>query len=165
MSGVPTPNCMFDAFPTLATLIPSPYIIYNVAGMKRKPKERSNTSFRVVHPCISTWYLFVWRRKHLTAFLARSVQWGHLPYGRAPSTGWIWWLHPQWIVKPWVAGPVTYKRGWGFGSQSLALLTARTTMNQGLLSEHAFPSSQFYSVSSTVFHTWTEGLKYTVTCI
>lgn len=82
--------------------------------MKRRPKKWSITCFRAVHPCIPTWYLFGWRRKHLTAFLARSIQWGHLPYGRAPSTGWIWWLHSQWIVKPWVAGPVTYKSGWGY---------------------------------------------------
>lgn len=114
MSGVPIPNCMLDAFLTLATLIPSPYIIYHVTGMKRKPKKWSNTSFRAVHPCIPTWYPFGWRRKHLTAFLTRSVQWGHLPYGRAPSTGWIWWLHSQWNVKPWVADPVTYKSGWGY---------------------------------------------------
>lgn len=83
--------------------------------MKRKSKKWSNTSFE--EQCIPAFLLgtfFGWRRKHLTAFLARSVQWGHLPYGRAPSTGWIWWLHPQWIVKPWVTGPVTYKSGWGY---------------------------------------------------
>lgn len=119
MSEVPPPNCMYDAFLTLATLIPSPYTIYRVRGMKRKSKKWSNTSWRAVHFCIPTWYLFGWRRKHLTAFLARSVQWGHLPYGRAPSTGWIWWLHPQWIVKPWVTGPVTYKSGWGYARLSV----------------------------------------------
>lgn len=115
MSEVPPPNCMYDAFLTLATLIPSPYTIYRVLGMKRKSKKWSNISFE--EQCIPAFLLgtfFGWRRKHLTAFLARSVQWGHLPYGRAPSTGWIWWLHPQWIVKPWVTGPVTYKSGWGY---------------------------------------------------
>lgn len=116
------PRSMSDAFSPFwlvdldqpSYTYPYPLFFFNhVTGMERKPRKWSNTSFgEGVRLCIPIWYLFGRRKQGLTAFLTRPVQWGHLPYGRAPSTGWIWCLHSQWIGKPRVAnaGHVIFKR-------------------------------------------------------
>lgn len=69
--------------------------------------------WRAVHSCIPTWYLFGWRRKHLYSLSRQVSSVRTLAIWTCP----IYWLNlvatPQWIVKPWVTGPVTYKSSWG----------------------------------------------------
>lgn len=106
---------MSDAFLTPATLTPAPCYLPRNRNEKEATEMIQHLFQRravFLHSCL----VLLWRRKQgLTAFLPRPVRWGHLPYGRAPSTGWIWWLHSQSIVKGSVAnaGHVILESGWG----------------------------------------------------